>query len=120
MAVPDTAFKTELTVAGARRIAEMEAEQTVAIPASNWSRELVKAIATDIGADTVAYIEVMYPKAIAATSSTFKTSVCNHIYNQIMAAIEVTDEGKVVVRLRDRKKFRRWWVGVYRKIRRES
>lgn len=83
-----------------------------------WSRDLIKEIAMDIGKDTVAYIEVMYPKAIEATSSTFKLSVRNHIYNQIMAAIEVTDEGQVVARLRDRKKFRREWVGTYRKIRR--
>jgi len=92
----------------------------VKVPASNWSRELVKAIAADIGADTVAYIEVMYPNAIKATSSTFKTSVRNHIYNQIMAAIEVNEEGQVIARLADRKKFRRWWVGVYRKIRRKN
>lgn len=82
------------------------------------ARALVKEIAMDIGKDTVAYIEVMYPKAIEATPSTFNLSVRNHIFNQIMAAIEVTDEGKIRARLKDRKKFRRWWVGVYRKIRR--
>lgn len=92
----------------------------VEIPASDWSRDLVKAIAADIGADTVAYIEVMYPKSIAATSSSFKTSVRNHIYNQIMAAIEVKDAGQVVARLADRRSFRRWWVGVYRKVRRNA
>jgi hypothetical protein len=81
------------------------------------SRELVKEIAMDIGKDTVAYIEVMYPKAIAATSSSFKLSVRNHIYNEIMAAIEVTAEGEIRARLKDRKKFRRWWTGVYRKVR---
>ena len=82
-----------------------------------WSKELVEAIAMDIGKDTVAYIEVMYPAAIKAASSTFKLSVRNHIYNQIMAAIEVTDEGQIKARLQDRKKFRRWWLAVYRKIR---
>lgn len=84
------------------------------------SKELVKAIALDIGKDTVAYVEVMYPQAIEATSSTFKTSLRNHIYNEIMAAIEVTDEGQVIARLKDRKSFRRWWVGVYRKIRKNE
>lgn len=34
-----------------------------------------------------------------------------------MAAIEVTDEGHVRARLKNRAKFRRWWVGAYRKIR---
>lgn len=85
--------------------------------AADAARALVKEIAMDIGKDTVAYIEVMYPKAIEATSSTFKLSIRNHIYNQIMAAIEVTDEGKIRARLQDRKRFRRWWVGAYRKIR---
>jgi hypothetical protein len=85
-----------------------------------WSKELVQAIAMDIGKDTVAYIEVMYPKAIASTSSTFKLSIRNHIYNQIMAAIEVTDEGQIKARLQDRKKFRRWWTAAYRKIRKRA
>lgn len=86
----------------------------------NWSRDLVKAIAEDIGRDTVAYIEVMYPDAIKATSSTFKLSVRNHIYNQIMDAIEVNDAGQVMARLHDRANFRKWWVGVYRKLRRNN
>lgn len=101
-------------------VARITRQERVEIPAANWSRELVKAIAEDIGADTAAYIEVMYPKAVEAASSSFKTSVRNHIYNQIMAAIEVNDEGEVIARLADRKKFRRWWVGVYRKIRRKN
>lgn len=86
-------------------------------PRGPWSRELVKEIAMDIGKDVVAYIEVMYPKAIEATSSTFKLSVRNSIFNEIMAAIEVTDEGQIKARLRDRKKFRREWTAAYRKIR---
>jgi hypothetical protein len=81
------------------------------------ARALVKEIAMDIGKEVVAYIEVMYPKAIEATSSTFKLSVRNCIFNQIMAAIQVTDEGKIKARLKDRKKFRRWWTAAYRKIR---
>lgn len=87
---------------------------------SSWSRELIKAIAADIGADMVAYIEVQYPEAIKATSSTFKTSVRNHIYNQVMAAIEITDAAEIEAWLKDRKKHRREWVAAYRKIRRTS
>lgn len=86
-------------------------------PRGPWSRELVKAIAMDIGKDVVAYIEVMYPQAIEATSSTFKLSVRNCIHNEIMAAIEVTDEGEIRARLQERKKFRRQWTAAYRKIR---
>lgn len=91
--------------------------KTVESEAGAWSKELVKQIAMDIGKETVAYIEVMYPKAIEASSSTFKLSLRNHIFNEIMAAIQVTDEGKIVARLKDRKKFRRWWTAQYRKIR---
>ncbi len=83
----------------------------------NWSRDLIKQIAMDIGKETVAYIEVMYPQAVVATSSTFKLSVRNHIYNEIMAAIAVTDEGSVIARLDRRKRFRRQWVKAYRDIR---
>lgn len=87
---------------------------------ASWSRELIKVIAADIGADMVAYIEVQYPEAIAATSSTFKTSVRNHIYNQVMAAIEITDADQIEAWLKDRKKHRREWVAAYRKLRRAS
>ena len=86
----------------------------------SWSKELVRAIAMDIGKEIVAYIEVMYPDAIKATSSTFKLSIRNSIYNEIMAAIEVNDEGQIVARLKDRKKFRREWTAAYRKIRANS
>jgi hypothetical protein len=85
---------------------------------ASWSRELIKAIAADIGADMVAYIEVQYPEAIKATSSTFKTSVRNHIYNQVMAAIEITDAAEIEAWLKERKRHRREWVAAYRKIRR--
>lgn len=84
----------------------------------SWSRELIKRIAADIGTDMVAYIEVMYPAAIAATSSTFKISVRNHIYNQVMAAIEITDADQIETWLKDRKKHRREWLAAYRKMRR--
>lgn len=84
----------------------------------NPTKELVSQIAMDIGKDVVAYIEVMYPEAIKTTSSTFKLAVRNSIYNNIMAAIEVTDEGQIVARLAANKKFRREWTAAWRKIRR--
>ena len=86
---------------------------------ASWSRDLIKAIAMDIGKDTVAYIEVQYPAAIEATSSTFKLSIRNHIYNQIMAAIEVNDAGQIEARLERNKKHRREWLACYRKLRRK-
>ena len=90
-------------------------EQTV--PETTWSRDLIKTIAMDIGKEVVAYIEIMYPQAVEATSSTFKLAVRNCIYNEIMASIDVNDAGNIEARLRDRKKFRREWTGVYRRMR---
>lgn len=63
------------------------AEATQVKPAVDADRELIKEIAMDIGKELVAYIEVMYPEAIKATSSTFKLSMRNHVYNDIMAAL---------------------------------
>jgi len=71
------------------------------------ARALVKGVALDIGKEVVAYIEYMYPQAIAATSSTFKIAIRNKIYNEIIAALEVTDEAEILARLVDRKKWRR-------------
>jgi hypothetical protein len=81
------------------------------------SRDVVKQIAMDIGKETVAYIEIMYPDAIKATSSTFRLSVRNHIYNQIMAALETTDEAEILGRLERRKRFRRERRAAWKKIR---
>jgi hypothetical protein len=99
-------------------IAELEAGGGETV--SPWSRELIKAIATDIGKDMVAYIEVMYPKAIEATTSTFRLSVRNHIHNQVMAAIELQTAEQVEAWLAGRQKHRREWVGMYRKMRRNA
>jgi len=71
------------------------------------TRALISAIAMDIGKEVVAYIESVYPGAIRSCSSTFKLSVRNCIHNQIMAAIEVNDEGQIIARLNERKRQRR-------------
>ncbi len=92
-------------------------EQPEAMP---WTKEIIQAIAMDIGKEVVAYIEVMYPEAITATSSTFKLSIRNCIHNQIMAAIEVNDAGQIAARLDTRKKFRREWLAAYRKMRKDG
>jgi hypothetical protein len=101
-----------------RRIGKQDHFQPSAIIAQStteWSEGLVKAIAMDIGKEVVAYVEVMYPKAIV--NSGFKLSLRNCVYNEIMAAIKVNDAGQIEARLKDRKAFRRWWVDAYRKIR---
>ncbi len=87
---------------------------------SPWSRELVKEIAMDIGKEVVAHIEIMYPAAIAATPGTFKTSVRNTIYNQIMAAIAVNDAGEIEARLKERKRARTKLTAAYRKMRADN
>lgn len=84
----------------------------------SWSRELVKDIAMDIGKDVCAYIEVMYPEAVKATSSTFLLSVRNSIFNDIMSALDgPSDEASIRDRLAKNKKFRREWKAPYKKIR---
>lgn len=78
-----------------------------ALPDRPVSRDLIKEIAMDIGKSVVHYVEGMYPEAIKSTSSTFRLSLRNTIYNEIMAAIEVNDEGKIIDRIQDRKEWRR-------------
>jgi hypothetical protein len=70
-----------------------------------------------IGKEVVAHIEIMYPQAITAAPGTFKTSVRNTVYNQIMAAIEVNDAGGIAVRLKERKRARTKLTAAYRKLR---
>lgn len=82
-----------------------------------WTKELVSAIAMDIGKAVVHHIEIMYPQAIKVCPSTFKLSVRNSTHNEIMAAIEVSDEGRIVARLKDRKEHRRKMKAVWKKIR---
>lgn len=84
----------------------------------SWSRELVKEIAMDIGKDVAAYVEVMYPQAVATTSSTFLLSLRNCIHNEIMSALDgPIDEASIRHRLAERKAFRRKWKAQYKKIR---
>lgn len=84
----------------------------------SWSRALVKEIAMDIGKDVALHIEVMYPRAIEATSSTFLLSVRNSIHNQIMAALDgPIDEESIRKRLADRKAWRKRHRAAWKKIR---
>lgn len=96
-------------------------------PNGNWvhkdaalPQDIIKAIAEDIGKDLVAYIEVMYPDAIKATSSTFKLSMRNHVYNSIMESVKLSDVEKIRQRLAANAAHRKKWVGMYRKMRRPS
>ena len=89
------------------------------VPDLGISKDLIKAIAMQIGKDTVAYVEVMYPEAIKATSSTFKLSLRNHIYNEIMSMVDLHDEMGIRENLFAKATFRKAWLKQYRKMRRE-
>jgi len=95
----------------------MSADSTLPAIQGPWSRELVKEIAMDIGKEVVAHIEMMYPAAISATPSTFKLSVRNTVFNEIMAAIKVNDAGQIAARLKERKAMRRKLGAAYREMR---
>jgi hypothetical protein len=75
--------------------------------ADDPSLALVKGIAMDIGKEVVAYVERQYPQAVSASSSTFKLALRNCIYNEIIAALKVTDEAEILARLERRRKDRR-------------
>ena len=81
-------------------------------------RDLLKLIAMDVGKEVATYIEVMYPEAVNAASSTFLLSVRNHTHNEIMALADF--EGGVVemlTKITERNAFRRRWKAAYQKIR---
>lgn len=68
--------------------------------------DLIKRMAMEIGKETVAYVEYMYPEAIKATSSTFRLSLRNTIYNEIMSMMAMGDEAAIEERM-DRQKSQR-------------
>lgn len=76
-------------------------------PADDPDVALMKGVAMDIGKEVVAYVERMYPKAISATSSTFRMSLRNSIYNQIVSAMKLKDPAEIQAWLDARKKHRR-------------
>jgi hypothetical protein len=83
-----------------------------------WSRELIKEVAMDIGKELVAYIEIMYPDVFAAGNSGFKLSMRNHIHNDIVGAVDaLATQDKARAWLEARKKHRREWLAQWRKIR---
>lgn len=76
------------------------------IKAKDPARALVEAIAMDIGKTVVHHIENMFPEAYARLPQK-GLSVRNCTYNEIIAALDVTDEGRIIARLKYRAKHRR-------------
>ena len=71
------------------------------------SQDIVRQIADDIGKEVASHIETMYPKAVEGAGKNMLVSVRGCVVNNIMAALETTDEQEILQRLADRKKFRR-------------
>lgn len=93
-------------------------KRSALVRADDPTKALIRAIAMDIGKEVVHHIETMYPNAAAMLPGSGKLSVRNCVHNEIMAAIQVTDEGEIVARLHDRKAFRRKMKNAYSSIRR--
>lgn len=78
------------------------------VPAKrDLDRELVAAIAMDIGKAVVSHIRTMYPAAYEALGKSGALSVRNCTCNEIMAALDTIDADAIKSRLEDRKAFRR-------------
>lgn len=81
-------------------------------------KALFKEVAMDVGKEICAYIEVMYPEAVKAASSTFLLSVRNSVYNEIIAVMDADERGDdFKLRLKERKEFRRHWKAQYKAMR---
>ena len=89
----------------------------LAPPSQMIPRDIVRQIAMDIGKEVAAHIETMYPAAVEATSPNMLRSVRGCVFNEIMAALETTDEADILTRLERRRAFRRKWKAAYRKMR---
>lgn len=85
---------------------------------SEISRSLIKALAMAVGKNTVDYVEVMYPEAIKHASSTFKLSLRNHIYNDIMHVATLHTKADIEKWLADNAAHHKRWLAMWRKIRR--
>jgi len=84
------------------------------------SRDLIKAMAMAVGKNAVAYVEVMYPEAIKATSSTFKLSLRNHINNDIMHVATLHTEADIRKWLAENEAHHKRWLAMWRKIRKDE
>lgn len=86
-------------------------------------KDVFKAVAMDIGKDVATYIEIMYPEAVEACSSTFLLSLRNHTYNSIVAVTEanpLNPNETIQERLERHRKGRREWKALWKKIRTED
>jgi hypothetical protein len=95
-------------------------EKLPALPPKPIPTDVIKDIAMDIGKAVAAHIETMYPDAVKAASSTFLLSVRNTTYNEIMAALDLTNEDEIRNRLETRRAWRRQHKASWKRIREMS
>lgn len=91
-----------------------------ATPAPPPSPDLIKAMAEAVGKNLAAYVEVMYPEAMRAASSTFKVSLRNHVYNDIMRVSTLHTEAEILAWLASNEAHRKEWLALYRNLRRKK
>ena len=89
-----------------------------ALPPKPIPTDVIQEIAMDIGKAAAAHIEIMYPNAVLATSPSMLVSLRNTVYNEIMAALDLTDEDAIRSRLERRKLWRRQHKAAAKKVRR--
>ena len=75
-------------------------------PAIDADRELIKEVAKDIGVEVADHLRRMYPAAFNANPDTFRVSIRNGIYNEIVAALDLGSADDIRKRL-DRRKAQR-------------
>lgn len=98
----------------------LPALNTPAVTSGGIQGELIKAMAMAVGKNCVAYVEVMYPEAIEHTSSTFKLSLRNHIYNDIMHVSTLHTEREIREWLKRNEEHHKQWLATWRKLRRND
>lgn len=98
----------------------LPALNTPAVKSGTPTDDAIKALALAVGKNTVAYVEVMYPEAFAATSSTFRVSLRNHIYNDIMAVTKLHTEAEIREWIAANEAHHKKWLALWRKVRKEK
>lgn len=68
----------------------------------------------DIGKEVAVHIETMYPAAVEATSKNMLQSVRGCVFNEIIAALETTDETAIRARLQRHKALQRARIAAVR------
>lgn len=82
------------------------------------NKELLRAVAMDIGKEVAHHIEIMFPEAVKAAPSTFLLSVRNCTHNNIIAWVESNADPEKRLAFNDA--FRRHLRAQYKKIRKEA